>query len=88
MPEKTESWWSKYRFTVMWVGWIAAFVVIEAVAIFNKKKGDTLSEHVWRWFGVPDESAKVKKAFTVGRFALGAFLVWLTGHLTFGWWNL
>ena len=78
---------SKKWFTVAWIGWIVAFVVVEAVALFNKQKGDTLSEHVWKWFGVPDENSKVKKAFTFGRFFLGAFLLWLAGHLTFGWWN-
>ncbi|MFF3055009.1 hypothetical protein [Streptomyces sp. NPDC057909] len=34
----------------LWVGWLAAFVVIEGKALFNKTEGDTLSEHVWRWF--------------------------------------
>ena len=34
-------------YTVAWVSWLVLFVVIEALALRDTDKGDTLSEHVW-----------------------------------------
>ncbi|GAB2329242.1 hypothetical protein [Streptomyces variabilis] len=34
-----------------WLAWLAAFAAIEGKALTNKEPGDTLSEHVRRWFG-------------------------------------
>ena len=39
-------------FTAAWIGWGLAFAVIEGIALFNSRRGDTLSEHVWTWLGV------------------------------------
>ncbi len=39
-------------YTWAWVAWIIFFVVIEGIALRDRRKGDTLSEHVWKWFGV------------------------------------
>lgn len=69
-------------FTWLWIAWGAAFLVIEGVALVNKQPGDTLSEHVWRWFRIKGKSP----SWTAARFGLLAFLVWLTGHLAFGLW--
>jgi len=68
--------------TWIWIAWGGIFAVTEGIALRNKKTGDTLSEHVWKWFKVKEQP----KRFTAGRFALLAGLVWLTGHLAFGWW--
>lgn len=69
-------------YTWLWIAWMAAFGVIEGSALINKKRGDTLSEHTWRWFHVKGDG----KRWTAGRFALTAGLLWLTGHLAMGWW--
>lgn len=39
------------KWTWLWLGWIAAFVVLEVIAARSKRpKPRTLSEHVWKWF--------------------------------------
>ncbi|MDX6740754.1 hypothetical protein [Actinocorallia sp. A-T 12471] len=73
-------------FTLAWIGWIAAFVVIEGVALARRAPGDTLSEHVWRWLRVRD--ARPTPLTWALRLLLVAGGVWLTGHLAFGWWSL
>ena len=35
------------KFAIAWTLWIIAFVVIEAVAVFDGKAGGTLSEGIW-----------------------------------------
>ncbi len=58
-----------------WVGWLLAFVVMEAYAIIKQGgPNDTLSAYVWRW----SRGARWRP------WALGAFLIWLFVHLTFG----
>jgi hypothetical protein len=56
-------------YTVAWIVWILAFIVIESKAIARKAEGDTLSEHVWAILKYPP-------AWWVG----AGFMVWLTGH--------
>lgn len=80
-------------FTIAWILWIAAFLVIEGIALFRKEKGDTLSEHVWKWFGTRrdveyevDESGQPKGWLRFGRFVLLAFMAWLTAHFVTGGW--
>jgi len=60
------------KFTIAWIVWILAFVVIEAIAVFNAVEGDTLSEQVW-----------VVAAIPLGWIALSAFMLWLTYHFLF-----
>lgn len=73
-------------YTVAWLLWIAAFLVIEGAAILDRRRGDTLSEHVWKWFAVRVAAGKTAKARNFRRFALLAFLAWLVIHfLTGGW---
>ena len=68
--------------TWLWVWWLALFAVIEGAALLNKQAGDTLSEHVWKWFSVTSKG----KGWRSRRFVLLAFLAWLTTHfLTGGW---
>ncbi|TDD97238.1 hypothetical protein E1298_01905 [Actinomadura rubrisoli] len=68
-------------FTAAWVLWIAAFIVIEGRALKRGQPGDTLSEHVWTWFGV-------KRGWAWKRAALAAFMAWLSVHFVFGWMTL
>lgn len=67
-------------FTVMWIAWIALFLLIEGVALVNKKPDDTLSEHVWRWFSIANKGPW----WRLRRFALAAFLAWLVLHFLSG----
>lgn len=67
-------------FTWAWVFWLAMFAVIEGAAIFNKQPDDTLSEHVWKWFQIREKP----RQWTVRRWALAVFLVWLLVHMVAG----
>lgn len=70
------------EFTIAWIIWIGMFLAIEGQALLNDREGDTLSEHVWKWFAIKDKP----RWYKLRRFALLAFLAWLTTHfLTGGW---
>jgi hypothetical protein len=77
--------------TWAWLVWIAYFLVVEGFALFNSRPGDTLSEHVWAWFGTgrrrPGEPERQRSGWTqLRRVLLLAFLAWLSIHfLTGGW---
>lgn len=73
-------------YTLAWVIWAAAFLVIEGIALADRRLGDTLSEHVWKVFKVRDR--RPTAATWAVRVPLYVFLVWLSGHLAFGWWTL
>lgn len=69
-------------YTVAWIFWVAFFLAVEGSALFNRRDGDTLSEHVWRIWHVfdPRPTALVIAA----RIPLALFLLWLLLHLVFG----
>lgn len=67
-------------FTWLWIIWLAWFVVVEGAAIINKDRGDTLSEHVWRWFRIHDKP----RQWTWRRIVLAGFLAWLLIHMVAG----
>lgn len=69
--------------TIAWLAWFAAFLLIEGWALFNRTEGDTLSEHVWSWWHVHDRRPTV--LVVLARVPLALFLTWLLLHLTFGW---
>jgi hypothetical protein len=71
--------------TWAWIGWGAYFVVVEGMALFNSRSGDTLSEHVWAFLGYregrvgpPTGSERLR------RFVTLAGLAWLVVHLLTG----
>jgi hypothetical protein len=74
--------------TYLWLVWLALFGVLEAYALWSPKAGDTLSEHVWEWFAIAPHGEADKRPVTPGirlrRFALGAFLAWLSLHFLTG----
>lgn len=76
--------------TWLWLAWLGAFVAIEGRALANKTPGDTLSEHVWKWFATRREDLRRpdgKKASAwvkIRRTVLVAFLAWLALHFTTG----
>lgn len=69
-------------YTVAWIFWLAFFLLVEGVALFNKRPGDTFSEHIWRVWHVFDR--RPTALVIVARVPLGLFLLWLLLHLTFG----
>lgn len=66
--------------TLLWILWIIAFFLLEVPAALNKTPGDTLSEHVWKWFAVRDRSGKYRWR----RILLLIILAWLVVHLLTG----
>jgi hypothetical protein len=69
------------------VGWLGAFGAIDGVAIARDGRGDTLSEHVWKWFGIGrhDESRPaVTGTVRLRRFVLLAVCAWLLAHFLTG----
>lgn len=66
-------------YTIAWAAWGLIFAVIEGLALANKKEGDTLSEHVWKWF----QSKKDNPKALALRTTLFGFMAWLTTHFVF-----
>jgi hypothetical protein len=72
-------------YTIAWLAWLGAFCVIEGKALFNKQPGDTLSEHVWRWFCTGVGTTSDPSGWTrLRRFSLLAFMAWLSVHFLTG----
>lgn len=78
--------------TVAWLVWLAYFGVIEAAAIVRSTRAKhaghpagqaTLSEHVWLWFGT-DRHVQPNTWAYLRRFALLAFLAWISVHFLGG----
>jgi len=67
-------------YTWLWIGWLVLFFAIEGPALANKKPGDTLSEHVWQWFGVKGQGRFVR----VRRLFLLVLMCWLSVHFLTG----
>ena len=70
----------------LWISWLAAFVVLEGITLARKAPGDTLSEHVWKWFAVgrPGNRPAVTGLVQLRRFALLAGVAWLAAHFLTG----
>ncbi len=66
------------NYTVAWVGWLAAFGVIEACAL-RHEHGGTLSEHTRAALGMRHDSDPLHKI--MGIAALSAFAIWVVPHL-------
>lgn len=76
--------------TWAWAGWAVYFLIVEGMALFNSKPGDTLSEHVWAWLGFSmtgpgAEQLRKPSGWTrLRRFVTLAGLAWLAVHLLTG----
>lgn len=68
---------------VLWIGWLAQFLVIEGLALtLGKDKQATLSDHMWAFIGrgrVLDRHVRFR------RIVFLAFSVWLVVHTFTGW---
>lgn len=62
--------------TILWLLWVAAFAVIEGVAVVNDKRGDTLSEHFRLWFRT---DTRVGRTIWLG--VSGLFFAWFVAHI-------
>lgn len=71
-------------FNILWPLWVAAFFVIEGVAMYRDAKsttdGFTLSEHIRRWFRVNTHEGRTA---WLGISAI--FLVWFIPHIAYHW---
>ncbi len=73
---------------IFWLAWGAVFVVGESIALARTASGDTLSEQVWRWLKVtPGKTPASSALLRWPTYAVAGLLVWLTLHLTLGWWT-
>lgn len=70
----------KTTYGVLWLLWLATFLVIELSALWSGHSELTLSEWVWRL-------EKLGRVWTFARYFVAAFCVWLAGHMIFGWWR-
>jgi len=71
-----------------WLAWLGMFALLEGVALVRKAPGDTLSEHVWRWFATSRSAGSGQPSGWVRfrRLVLLSGMVWLLVHfLTGGW---
>lgn len=65
--------------TVLWIGWIGAFIVLEGVALYRPQEGDTLSEQVRHWLHYgPDQVPS--PIVWLARGSVLTLLVWLIPH--------
>jgi hypothetical protein len=70
------------HYTLWWLGWIAAFFVIELAALIKHRgQGYTLSEHVWSWFAITGDRPRL---WRIRRVLLIAFMGWLSLHFLTG----
>lgn len=65
--------------TILWIAWILMFAGIELVAVINDSRGDTLSEHLRKWFCVDTHVGR-----TVWLIVSGVFFAWFVVHITTG----
>ena len=70
-------------FKIFWIVWIALFIVVEAIAVFNDVRGDTLSEFVWEVIGTNTEHRTLGQWFW--RAGVLVLLAWLIPHMMTGW---
>ena len=71
-------------FGVLWLGIILYFVVVETIALVRKKRGDTLSEHVWDWFCLKGKKDGKSAWCIIRRVLFFGFWLWLTVHFLSG----
>lgn len=70
-------------YTGVWLAWVTAFFLIEGSALARRQPENTLSDHVWAWFGIPRHVAP-SRSVRSRRIALLGFFAWLVGHFFTG----
>lgn len=77
------------EFTIGWVSLAVAGFVIEGIALFNSRPGDTLSEHLWAWLGIKRKEPNFvtpKWTLRVVRTIFVSAMLWFILHITTGGW--
>lgn len=74
-------------FSIFWLVWVVAAVVVELVAVRRKQSGDTLSENEWAVTGVKGDRLLPAWLAWPLRVIVAGFLVWLIPHFTLGIWG-
>lgn len=68
----------------LWIIWLLQFAAIELPAIFNKKKGDTLSEVIRFFFGFSKRSQVQGTMMKLRRGSFYVFCTWFFAHIVWG----
>jgi hypothetical protein len=66
----------------LWIGWGAAFAVIEGLALAFTRGPGTLSDKIRQWITRPGNGAWY---WWAGRAGVALFLGWLLVNFDFGW---
>lgn len=67
-------------YTIAWLVFGVFFVVVETIALIDRRPGDTLSEHLRSWFATRGKP----RWWQARRAVLVVFLVWFPVHLFSG----
>lgn len=74
----------------VWIAWLVVslggFIVLETIALVNRKRGDTLSENIRRWLGIDPPNPAARIGIPVFVAALIIFIVWFIPHIVFQIW--
>jgi hypothetical protein len=66
----------------IWLGLIvASFGVLEGIALFNKKSGDTLSENTRKWIGLKENGFKRVAGASVFAGSILGLAAWFVVHI-------
>ncbi len=71
-----------WKYTLGWILWVVGFLGLEYAAIKDRRKGDTLSEHVWATIGT--KTATKTTVMWVFRIGLGGLIAWMIPHFFTG----
>jgi hypothetical protein len=78
--------------TAIWAIWAAlalgSFVVLETIALVDRRRGDTLSERTRALLGIYPVRAVRRVAVPVFAAVLVIFVGWFVPHIIWGWWSL
>jgi hypothetical protein len=78
--------------TVIWAIWAAAglgsFLVLETIALVDRRRGDTLSERTRALLGIYPVRPVRRVAVPVFAAVLLIFVGWFIPHIVWGWWSL
>lgn len=61
-------------YTILWILWGLSFFIVEGFALKNDMPGDTLSEHLRKWFRVDTRPGRTAWLVTFGGFAAWFFV--------------
>ena len=81
------------NWTTTWTIWLASvavsFAVLEGIALYSKREGDTLSEVLRKWLGIDPPNRKRLIGIPAFLAVLIGFVAWFAPHIVakWGWWD-